>query len=71
MQVNYYLNTKYIGNAFYVPNAIVDDYIHSANGNAIKILLIILRNTKVIPSFTSSLKFISSISFILFTIKTY
>ena len=50
MQVNYYLNTKYIGNAFYVPNAIVDDYIHSANGNAIKILLIILRNTKVIPS---------------------
>lgn len=50
MVINYFLNTKYINNNFSVPNAIVDDYIRSADGNYIKILLIILRNTSVVPT---------------------
>ena len=43
MSINYFLNTKYINSNFAVPNVIVDDYIRSADGDYIKILLIILR----------------------------
>ncbi len=50
MSINYFLNTKYINSNFAVPNVIVDDYIRSADGDYIKILLIILRNTSVVPT---------------------
>ena len=50
MSINYFLNTKYINSNFAVPNIIVDDYIRSADGDYIKILLIILRNTSVVPT---------------------
>ena len=50
MSINYFLNTKYINSNFAVPNVIVDDYIRSADGDYIKILLIVLRNTSVVPT---------------------
>lgn len=50
MVVNYFLNTKYLTSNFSIPNAVVDDYIRSADGNQLKILLIILRNTSVVPT---------------------
>ncbi|MCC8069348.1 MAG: DnaD domain protein [Ruminococcus sp.] len=50
MKINYFLNTKYINSNFSVPNAIVDNFIRSADGNYIKVLLIILRNTSEVPS---------------------
>lgn len=50
MVINYFLNTKYISNNFSVPNIIVDEFIQSADGNALKVLLVILRNAYEVPS---------------------
>lgn len=50
MVISYFLNTKYINNNFSVPNVIVDEFIQSADGNAIKVLLTILRNAYEVPS---------------------
>jgi DNA replication protein DnaD len=50
MVINYFLNTKYLNSNFSVPNAVVDEFIVSADGNALKVLLTILRNTHEVPS---------------------
>lgn len=50
MVVNYFLNTRYLSSNFKVPNAIVDEYIRSADGDALKVLLIILRDTFEVPT---------------------
>lgn len=42
--MEYFLNTNHWSNLFAVPNAVVDNYIKLASGQAIKILLYILRN---------------------------
>ena len=42
--MEYFLNTNHWSNLFAVPNSVVDNYIKLASGQAIKILLYILRN---------------------------
>lgn len=44
MNMDYFLNAGPWGSIFAVPNAVVDNYIKLASGNAVKVLLYILRN---------------------------